>query len=56
MPVIPALRRLKQKGHELETSLGYLARPCLKTKEKEREKEKRKRKRERKHLKTMLLQ
>jgi hypothetical protein len=27
MPVIPALRRLRQEGHEFKTSLGYTARP-----------------------------
>jgi hypothetical protein len=34
MPVIPALRRLKQKDHKLQTSLGYTARPCKERKEK----------------------
>jgi hypothetical protein len=29
MPVIPALRRLRQKGHEFEVSLDYIERPCL---------------------------
>jgi hypothetical protein len=33
MPVIPALRRLRQEDHEFKTSLGYIARPCLKIKE-----------------------
>jgi hypothetical protein len=28
---MPALRRLRQKDHELEANLGYTARPCLKT-------------------------
>jgi hypothetical protein len=29
MPAILALRRLKQEGHRFKTSLGYIARPCL---------------------------
>jgi hypothetical protein len=29
-PVIPASRRLRQKGHEFEVSPGYIERPCLK--------------------------
>jgi hypothetical protein len=30
-PIIPALRRLKQKDCEFKVNLGYVARPCLKT-------------------------
>jgi hypothetical protein len=26
-PIIPALRRLRQKGHELKASLNYVVRP-----------------------------
>jgi hypothetical protein len=32
MPVIPALGRSTEEDHELEASLGYEARPCLKKK------------------------
>jgi hypothetical protein len=28
--VIPALRRLRQENCEFKSSLGYIARPCLK--------------------------
>jgi hypothetical protein len=33
MPVISALRRLRQEDHEFETSLDYIVRPNLKRKE-----------------------
>jgi hypothetical protein len=32
--VIPALGRLKQKDQEIEASLSYMVRPCLKNKNK----------------------
>jgi hypothetical protein len=33
-PVIPAFGRQRQEDGEFKTSLGYIARPCLKTKTK----------------------
>jgi hypothetical protein len=33
MPVMPAFGRLRQEDHKLEATLGYIARPCLKTKQ-----------------------
>jgi hypothetical protein len=29
-PAISALERLRQEDHEFKTSLGYIARPCIK--------------------------
>jgi hypothetical protein len=36
MPIIPALRRLKQGSPKFEASLGFTAIPCLKEKENKR--------------------
>jgi hypothetical protein len=35
MPIILALRRLRQDNLEFETNLVYIARPCLKKSKKE---------------------
>jgi hypothetical protein len=44
MPIILALRRLRQENHKLEASLGYIVRPHLKNnKRKKRGREGRKR-------------
>jgi hypothetical protein len=32
MPIIPVLRRLRQKDHKLKDSLSYIARPYLQKK------------------------
>jgi hypothetical protein len=37
VPVIPALERLRQEDQELEDSLGYIVRLCLKKKKKKKE-------------------
>jgi hypothetical protein len=37
MPVIPALRRLRQEGFKFETSLGYIVIHCLKKKKEQKE-------------------
>jgi hypothetical protein len=29
MPIIPALRRLKQENPEIKASLGYIVKPCV---------------------------
>jgi hypothetical protein len=36
---MPAFRRVKQKNHKPEASLGPMARPCLKKKKKKERKE-----------------
>jgi hypothetical protein len=41
VPVISALRRWKQENDNLEASLGYIARPCLKKPKGERNNNKR---------------
>jgi hypothetical protein len=52
---MPAFRRVKQKNHKPEASLGPMARPCLKKKEKKtnknKQKKSRKQKKERKETK-----
>jgi hypothetical protein len=42
LPVIPALRRLRQEDHEFLASLGYIARLCLKNKNKKKKERKEK--------------
>jgi hypothetical protein len=32
MPVIPAIGKLRKEEQEFEVCLGYIVRPCLKTK------------------------
>jgi hypothetical protein len=32
MPIVPILGRLRQEVFKFQTSLGYIARPCLKKK------------------------
>jgi hypothetical protein len=39
MPVISALRMLRQEDCELQANLDYIVRPCQKKKERQREKE-----------------
>jgi hypothetical protein len=36
MPVITALRRLRQEDHEFEAIVNYIEKPCLNKKKKER--------------------
>jgi hypothetical protein len=36
MPVIPALRRLRQEDHKFEASLNNRVKPCLKKKKKKK--------------------
>jgi hypothetical protein len=38
--MIPVLRRFRKKVHEIQASLSYKAKPCLREREREREREK----------------
>jgi hypothetical protein len=40
IPVIPALRRLRQENYKFKASLCYIERPCLQFRERKREKKK----------------
>jgi hypothetical protein len=35
MPLIPAVRKLRKENQMFEVRMGYIVKPCLKTKEKE---------------------
>jgi hypothetical protein len=37
IPVIPALEKQRQEDQKFETSLGYIVRSCLKTKQKNKQ-------------------
>jgi hypothetical protein len=39
MPVIPALKRLRQRNQEFKVTLGYIVRPCLRQTERDRDRE-----------------
>jgi hypothetical protein len=41
---IPALRKVRQEGAKLESSLGYIVTPCLKKKTKTKKEERKERK------------
>jgi hypothetical protein len=36
MPIIPALRKLRQEDHKLESTLGYIVAAYLKNKQKQK--------------------
>jgi hypothetical protein len=39
MPIIPALRKLRQEDCELKASLVYMTRPCLKRRRRKKKKQ-----------------
>jgi hypothetical protein len=48
LPIIPALRRLKQEEFKFEDSLSYIVRPCQKQANKQKKKPKKKKRERRK--------
>jgi hypothetical protein len=40
--IIPAFGRLRQEDHEFKTSLGYVAKPCLKKRKRKKKERKEK--------------
>jgi hypothetical protein len=50
LPIIPALRRLKQEEFKFEDSLSYIVRPCQKQANKQKKKPKKKKRERRKRI------